>query len=199
MNTDETKMDFYFENDLNFLSLFSEKIKLANKNHFTPIEVIKKANTFLSQETNTKILDIGSGIGKFCLTAAYLNPSNEYYGIEQREDLHSEAELGKQKLNIVNAHFMHGNIDQLKFKQYNHFYFFNSFHEQLDEADKLDQSISHDANLYYYYNRYFHKQLSNMPSGTKLACFFTLDDEVPSDYLCVAEYFDGKLKCYIKV
>jgi len=32
-------------------------------------------------------LDIGSGVGKFCLAGAYYKPSASFFGVEQRKDL----------------------------------------------------------------------------------------------------------------
>ena len=75
---------------------------MYNKDHFTPIEVAKKAAAFLSLDNNKKIVDIGSGIGKFCLTAAHLFPNCEFYGIEQRLALHEVAIKVTEKLQLQN-------------------------------------------------------------------------------------------------
>jgi len=40
---------------------------------WTPLAIARKAAEFLA-EPGSKVLDIGSGIGKFCLTGAFFNP-----------------------------------------------------------------------------------------------------------------------------
>jgi cyclopropane fatty-acyl-phospholipid synthase-like methyltransferase len=190
---------YYFEQETHFANLFSTDVQAMNMEHFTPLEVAKKAAHFLATEKNQSILDVGSGSGKFCLTAAFHYPNCRFFGVEQRENLHLEAEKVKAQLLLLNVEFINTNIDHIQFEQYDNFYFFNSFHEQLDDANKLDSNILHDVTLYHYYNRYFFKQLKQMKSGTKLACFFTLEEEIPDSYFIVEEHFEGKLKCYVKI
>ena len=199
MSRANRELDAYFKNDAYFLSLFPTEIASFNKNHFTPIEVALKAASFLASERNKSVLDIGSGIGKFCLTAAYHFPETTFYGVEQRSDLHEAALQANEIFKLKNVNFIHGNMDQLNFEMYDHFYFFNSFHEQLDDAAKMNDTIDHDENLYHYYNRYFFKQLLQKPAGTKLVAFFTLDEEIPENYLLAESHFDQTLQCYIKI
>ena len=56
----------------------------------------RKAANFLAAENNVRILDIGSGVGKFCLAASYYKPNAFYYGVEQRKSLVSHAETAKE-------------------------------------------------------------------------------------------------------
>jgi tRNA G46 methylase TrmB len=56
--------------------------------HWSPLEVIKNAAAFLSDKPDSKVIDIGSGIGKFCIAAAQRYPDCDFYGIEQRRYLH---------------------------------------------------------------------------------------------------------------
>ena len=72
-------------------------------------------------EDNSRIFDIGSGVGKFCLTAAHFKPKSTFYGIEQRKRLVNEADAAKGALNIRNAFFIAGNFTQIDFRNYDHF------------------------------------------------------------------------------
>ena len=60
---------------------------MLDQRHWTPLCVSRKAADFLAAESNVSILDIGSGVGKFCLGAAYYKPDAYYFGVEQRKNL----------------------------------------------------------------------------------------------------------------
>jgi SAM-dependent methyltransferase len=194
-NTEEK----WIGSDERFNQLYPLSIQALAGRHWTPLIVARKAAAFLAAEKNVRILDIGSGVGKFCLAAAYSKPQAFYYGVEQRKSLIIEAEIVKKKLQLDNVSFIHGNFTQLDFKNYDHFYFFNSFYENLTGTNKIDDSIEYSHELYNYYNRYLFNQLQQKPAGTKLVTFHSLEDEVPEGYQLVAAEIGSLLKYWIKI
>lgn len=192
-------MENWFNSDEQFDQLYPPPIQLLTKRHWTPLGVIRKAAEFLAAENDVRILDIGSGVGKFCLGAAYYKPRAFYYGVEQRKSLIHHAESAKERLTLKNISFIQKNFTQLDFKNYNHFYFYNSFYENLIVDNRIDDSIAYSNGLYNYYNRYLRKQLDQMPPGTRLATFHSLEDEVPQSYHVVGSAVDNVLKFWIKV
>lgn len=189
----------WFTSDEQFDQLYPLSIQALTRRHWTSLNVARKATNFLAAENNVKILDIGSGVGKFCLTAAYYKPQAFYYGIEQRKSLIKNAEIAKDILQIENVNFFNGNFTMLDFKNYDHFYFYNAFYENLAGTDKIDDSIDYSGELYNYYNRYLFKLLEQKPAGTRLATFHSLEDEIPQSYHEVGSEFDNLLKFWIKV
>lgn len=189
----------WMENDATFHQLYPKEIQLLAKKHWTPIEVARIAADFLVSQKNEKILDIGSGAGKFCIVAGYYKPDAFFYGVEQRKSLIEVAEAAKLKLGITNAFFIEGNFTQLNFNDYHHFYFYNAFFENIAGTDKIDESIDYSLELYNYYNRYLYKQLETKPAGTKLVTFHSLENEVPRNYTLVDARMDNLLKCWIKI
>ncbi len=188
-----------FSSDAQFNLLYPSSIQLLAQHHWTPITVAKKAANFLAAERNVKILDIGSGVGKFCLAAAHYKPYAYYYGIEQRKELFNLAESTKKTLKQEQVFFMNGNFTQIDFKKYDHFYFYNAFYENIAGIDKIDDSIDYSLELYNYYNRYLYKQLQLKPPGTRFASFHSLEDEMPPDYQIVGVEMDSLLKFWIKI
>ncbi len=182
-----------------FNQLYPAYIQALAGRHWTPLLVARKAAEYLAVEKNVRILDIGSGVGKFCLAAAYNQPEAFYYGVEQRKSLIIEADLVKKKLQLQNVSFIHANFTQLDFKKYDHFYFFNSFYENLNGTNKIDDSIQYSHELYNYYNRYLFNQLQQKPAGTKLVTYHSLEDEVPEGYQLVAAEIGDLLKYWIKI
>jgi SAM-dependent methyltransferase len=189
----------WISSDDRFNQLYPFSIQVLARKHWTPLTVARKAANFLAADNNARILDIGSGVGKFCLAAAYAKPNAFYYGVEQRRSLIIEAEIVKKTLQLENVSFIHGNFTQLDFRNYDHFYFFNSFYENLVGTNKIDDTIEYSQELYNYYNRYLFKQLELKPAGTKLVTYHSLEDEVPEGYKLIDAEIDNLLKYWIKI
>lgn len=184
----------WFESDFKFHQLFPHEIQLLANKHWTPLSIIQKAVQFLVSEEGVRILDIGSGIGKFCLAGAYYYPRSLFYGIEQRRNLSDYAEEAKNVLGLGNVNFMHGNFTQLDLTQYNNFYFYNSFFENLEGSDKIDSTLLYSESLYNYYSQYLSKELGKMPSGTRIVTCCSWDDEIPPGYQLV----ESQINCFLK-
>jgi SAM-dependent methyltransferase len=191
--------DNWFSSDRQFNQLYPSSIQAFAQKHWTPLAVARKVANFLVTGDNVRVLDIGSGVGKFCLSAAHYKPNAFYYGVEQRKNLIAHADAARKILHIENASFIHGNFTQLDFKNFDHFYFFNSFYENLSGTDKIDDSIDYSSELYNYYCHYLYKQLEEKPEGTRVATFHSLEDEMPENYYEVGSAFDNLLKFWIKV
>ncbi|WP_052273097.1 methyltransferase domain-containing protein [Flavihumibacter solisilvae] len=189
----------WFQTDDSFNSIFPVGIQNQARRHWTPLRVAKKAARFLSTDSGVRILDIGSGIGKFCLAAAYYQPKASFFGIEQRRNLVEQAEKAKQVLQLDNAHFLYGNFTQVDFQHYDHFYFYNSFYENLSGTEKIDDSIDYSAELFNYYNGYLFRELEKKPAGTRLVTYHSLEDEVPPGYQVVGTAINDYLKFWIKI
>jgi SAM-dependent methyltransferase len=191
------KKDLY--SDEQFNDIYPPPIQDLARRHWTPLTVARKAASFLAAEKKACILDIGSGVGKFCLGAADYMPGAFFVGVEQRLSLIRHAQTAKDRLGLGNVTFIHGNFTQLNFNDYQHFYFYNSFYENLASTDKIDHSIDYSGELYNYYTRYLFKQLEQKPAGTRLATFHSLEDEIPPDYHVVGAEMDNLLKFWIKI
>lgn len=189
----------WFYSDTEFNTLYPLSIQALARYHWTPLSIAQKAATFLAGEGNVSILDIGSGVGKFCLAAAAHTPNALYYGVEQRKSLIDFAEEARKSLQLENVIFMHGNFTQLDFRKYDHFYFYNAFYENLDGTDKIDDSIDYSGALYNYYNRYLFKVLQHKPKGTRVCTLCSLENEIPRDYHVVKSEMNDLLKFWIKV
>ncbi len=199
MKTSKTSVEKWFTTDEQFNQLYPAPIRLLSQSHWTPLSVAKKSAIFLAPESNVKILDIGSGVGKFCLTAAKLKPNAFFYGVEQRKELLAHADKAKKILDLKNVSFISGNFTQLDLRDFDHFYFFNSFYENLSGTSKIDNSIDYSSDLYNYYNRFLHIQLAQKPPGTRLVTYHSLEDEIPKAFQLVHAQLDNQLKYWIKI
>jgi SAM-dependent methyltransferase len=191
-------VNHYIESDGQFNELYPHSIQLMAKRHWTPLHIAKLATDFLAENQGAKILDIGSGAGKFCLAGALYNPGVKFYGVEQRKYLIDHAAHAQKRLGVKNVSFIEGNFTQLDLKQFDHFYFFNSFFENLDDFDRIDEMIHYSEGLYEYYVRYLHTGLKGMPAGTKIVTYHSLMEEIPREYSLLETLENGELSFWIK-
>lgn len=191
--------DPWFSSDARFNALYPEYIQSLARRHWTPINIARMAADFLVVEDGVSILDIGSGVGKFCLSAAYFKPDAFFYGVEQRRNLVQYADSAATVLGLDNVNFIHGNFTQLSLNDFDHFYFYNSFYENLVDTDKIDDSIDYSGELYHYYNRYLYRRLADTPCGTRLCTFHSMEDEIPPGFCEVGGACSGLLKFWIKL
>lgn len=125
-------------------------------------------------------------------------PMLNFFGIEQRAYLIQRALKAQKTLDLQNVSFIHGNFTQLNLKEFDHFYFFNAFYENIDDLDRIDEDIDYSESLYEYYVRYLHKGLQQMPEGTKLVTYHSFRREIPIGYEIVESHQNGDLIFWIK-
>jgi len=186
-----------FTNDAAFDRQYPEHFQMLSPKHWTPLAVAHIAAGFLA-ESGARVLDIGSGIGKFCLAAGFYFPETYFYGVEQRQELIYLAEEAKQSTRLFNVNFIYANITQVNFKEFDHFFFYNSFYENIDTTNQIDDTIEISEGLYTYYTQYLHSALDEKPAGTRLVTFHSLEQEIPSSYKLAAVACNALLKMWIK-
>lgn len=64
-----------------FDQILDQRVRRASSVHWTSVEVILSILELLDLDENSKVLDVGSGCGKFCLVGA-LNSRAHFTGIE---------------------------------------------------------------------------------------------------------------------
>jgi SAM-dependent methyltransferase len=189
----------WFRSDEQYHRLYPETIQALAEKHWTPLSITKMVLEFLVPHAGVKVLDIGSGVGKFVLAGAYYKPDAVFFGVEQRKDLVAHASMARKQLGLTNAHFFHRNFTELHFKPFDHFYFYNSFYENLLDTGRIDNSVRCAPDLYNWYNRILYKKLHEMPVGTRVATFHCLEGKIPPGYQLVDEQIGTLLKFWMKI
>ena len=192
-------IDLILAGEQGLRQLFPLPIQQLDRIHWSPLNIIYKATEFLAYKKDIKILDIGSGCGKFCLAASYCKPSAVFTGVEQRLSLVEHAQRAKERSGRPNVNFIHGNFTQVDLRRFEGFYFYNSFFENVTGADKIDDTIAYSLELYRYYSRYLFRGLYDMPAGTRIATYCSWNDEIPPAYQLIESHFDGLLKFWMKM
>lgn len=184
--------------DAIFNELYPPNIKVVAEKHWTPVAVAKMAAKYLAEKPGTKVLDIGAGAGKFCLVGA-ASTEGFFYGVEQRSSLTKISKKIAVRHNIANVEFIHSNIDKISFSDYEAFYFFNSFFENIDTLNPIDDTILPDSDLYHAYSDYVKEQLNKTPVGTRLVTYWSKWDEIPTNFEFVDSACNGFLSFWKKV
>ncbi len=186
--------------DTEFDSIYPDRIKASAEMHFTPFDVAKIAARYLAHKTGTRILDIGAGAGKFCMIGSACT-EGYFTGVELRETLCSAATRISKQYSLENTDFINANITDISFKDFDAFYFYNAFYENVSRMGigRINNELDLSRELYDTYSFYVKNQLDSMPVGTKLVTYFSFSKEIPDSYHLQFTDFDGKLKMWEKV
>jgi len=129
-----------FLNDKKFDGLYPEKVQKHSFIHWTPIEIIETAIDWLQINEKSKVLDIGSGAGKFCLLGSLMSKAS-FTGVEKRKDLSDVAIQLSEKLDLKNVSFINSDLVEVDFNLFNAFYYYNPFCEYIAEFDRIDETL----------------------------------------------------------
>ena len=173
--------------DSDFDAIYAARMRKMSSIYFTPVEVAQVAARFLVSQPGMKVLDIGSGAGKFCMIGSACTEGH-FTGVEFRESLFALSKKLAGQYNLSGLEFIFSNIMEVDFSAFDSVYFFNSFYENIAPSNPIDIK----------YSLYVKEQLDAMPVGTRLATYFSYLMEVPSSYETQSTHFDGKLRLWEK-
>ncbi len=160
-----------FISDKEFDDNFPKEIERLSGKHWAPATIAKRAAKFLVNRPGIKVLDIGSGAGKFCIIGAACS-DGFFTGVEQRQNLCEVAATIAQHYHVSNVKFVHANVMDIDFSQYDAFFFYNAFYENIEGGNAIDKSVDLDPELYQRYTLILTEKLSKMPAGTRLVTYW---------------------------
>jgi len=183
--------------DNRFDLVYPPEIRAAADRHWTPVIVARLAAEFLVREPGTRVLDIGCGPGKFCIVGALMT-EGRFTGVEQRHHLCEVARSVIGQAKLPNAEIIHGNVTEIAFSNFDAFYLFNPFEENLETTLKIDATVHLSGDLYAKYTEHVARQLALAPLGTRVATYCGSCEEVPLGYECIESSLDFGLKFWEK-
>lgn len=198
MDADALREAVEAADDRRFDQVFPHAIRMVSARHWTPVEVARRAARFLSGGRGDRILDIGCGPGKFCLVGA-LTTRARFHGIDRREQLTQIAHATARKAGIGGVTFAHRDVTSVGFEDFDAFYLFNSFAENLGEAPPIDRSVALSPLHYDQFTQHVHRQLTLASLGTRVATYWGRCDEIPEGFSCMADPVFPQLRLWEKV
>jgi hypothetical protein len=181
----------------NFNKLLPEYLQKASRLYFTPIHIARSAAQWLTQTGSQRVLDIGAGVGKFCVAGAKCTDSH-FYGIEYRPSLVELANKIIDHFKIENASILNQNVVEVDFSFYDAFYLYNPFYENFLSSRRLNNEVELACPLFGYYFKYTRRQLHSTKAGTRLVTYHGNNYEVPDSFKKVKESENGLLKFWVK-
>jgi hypothetical protein len=97
------------------------------------------------------------------------------------------------------VNFIHGNILEATFADYDAFYLFNPFEENMFQGHKIDRQVPLSPELFKKYTCHVSAQLGARPIGTRVATYMGYANDIPSCYSCESTGFGDDLKLWTKV
>lgn len=169
--------------------------------HFTPVAVARAAAQLLAPRPGMSVLDVGSGAGKFCITAAAALPEVEFVGVEWRPSLIRIARTLAARSAITNVQFIQADALDLDWSEFDAFYFYNPFAEQLfDGSFKLDGAIASDQLDFITYLGAVRERLACARLGTRVVTFHGFGAAPPLcyEFQIAQTSIDGRLELWVK-
>lgn len=126
-----------------FDALFPRSLHRSASRFWTPISVTARVVALLDAQGARRVLDAGSGVGKFCIVGAALAPHIAFSGVEHRPHLVREAERLADRLDLGNVRFTVGDATRCALEELDAAYFFNPFAENIavDPGDHVDETV----------------------------------------------------------
>lgn len=185
-----------------FDALYPDWVQELSEMFWTPVAVALRASKLLVTRPGDRILDIGAGVGKFCLIGA-ATTGGVFHGIEQRTEL---VDLARD---LASAHawaqdsveFRHGDMSDEEWSDYQGIYLFNPFFEQTSGPwVQIDNRIQYSRETQKHYIDTALRKLMTARPGTRVATYFGFGADLPASFCKIAyEQFDkGPLEVWIK-
>jgi len=167
--------------DFRFDQLYPLSIRELSETHWSPIDVAIRAAELLVSDETTRVLDVGSGCGKFCIVAA-LSSRGQFIGVEQRPHLFEVAKKMGEELGASQASFKLCNMMEVDWSSFDSFYLFNPFYENILKSIRIDDTVSHNQDKFTRYIEAVRNRLSLARSGTKVLTYHGFGGDMPMGY-----------------
>jgi SAM-dependent methyltransferase len=177
--------------DADFDRLYPEWAREHSAIHWTPVQVARRAAELLVVRPGTRVLDVGSGVGKFCLIGA-LHVPGVFYGIEQRFHFVKVAHDLAQRLGLSRARFLHGNMLDAHWAGFDAFYLYNPFAENIASmSEAIDTTVERSPLLFRAYIQGVRERLDRARRHTRVVTYHGFGGEMPPDYRLELEEHSG--------
>jgi predicted O-methyltransferase YrrM len=187
--------------DAEFDSVYDKDIRDLSAQHWTPVRVAIRAAQILTRAGARRILDVGSGVGKFCIAGALSTPAT-YVGLERRGRLVEIARSAAARYGAERATFVHGSLDDFSFEGFSGIYLFNPFYEQVsDLIVQIDETIERSPITYEHFLHTTATKLEKLEPRVAVVTYNGFGGHMPLLYTFVGEEPAGtdRLELWIKL
>jgi len=168
--------------DVEFDRAYDKQIRELSQQHWTPVRVAARVADLLTRAGATRILDVGSGAGKFCIVGA-LSTDAEFVGVERRGYLVDIAKQTALRFGADRATFVHASADNFSFEGFDGVYLYNPFYEQISRfLVQIDSGIERSPLMYRHFVRSTMNKLAAMAPPVAVVTFNGFGGLMPPEY-----------------
>ncbi len=186
--------------DSEFDRIYAPDLRNVSSFFWTPVSVAVRAAELLVAGPNTRVLDVGSGAGKFCLVGA-ASTGASFTGVEHRERFVRAAGKSARQLGLDSVSFIHGTFESVDISSYDAVYLFNPFEENIwYPHDHVDRSVELSEDRYMADVLKAERFLRAARVGTRVVTYHGFGGVVPDCYrLALRERrHSGLLELWVK-
>ncbi len=196
--------------DLYFDRIYPDWYRTRSRLHWTPLPVIRRALELLSGGASKggdrhaaqglRILDVGSGAGKFCIAGSVLLPGARLTGIEQRPHFVQLSRDITHHYALQRITWVLGDLVDIDWSLFDGVYLFNPFQEHKTRYQRIDHSIPLSDATYAEHIRKTERKLLTLRPGSRVVTYHGFGGVIPPRFRKIAdEYcFRGPLQCWLK-
>jgi predicted RNA methylase len=164
-----------------FDRIYPPSVQLVSGRFWTPVDVALTAAGWLAEFGAARVLDVGSGVGKFCIVAS-LASDRTVTGIEQRSHLVETARAAAARYDAP-VECMQGTLESVDATRFDAFYFFNPFGENLYHLDEhLDATVELSEQRCHQDLATVERWLDLAPLRTCVVTYHGFGGRIPSTY-----------------
>jgi len=163
--------------DLAFDSLVPAEWRHLSQVHWTPINVAARAASLLCPSRDTRVLDVGAGIGKLCTVGA-LSGIGIWCGVEHHEAFVNVAERIARTLGVGSRTvFVHGDAFATDWREFDALYLYNPFEYPLAAPQITSKSVDSEIQA-----GRVHERLSTLRRGTRVVTLHGFGGAMPPSF-----------------
>jgi SAM-dependent methyltransferase len=168
--------------DDDFDHVYPLPARAVSSTFWTPIRVATRASELLVRDTSTRVLDVGSGAGKFCIVGAATTGA-QFVGVEHRAHLVETARTAAACVGVTNARFIHGTFDTVDITSFDAVYLYNPFEENVwDRPSWIDETVELSRERFVADVKLAERLLAEARAGTRVVTYHGFGGDMPPGY-----------------
>lgn len=173
--------------DHDFDQFMNYEDRRVSSEYWTPVRVATRTAQWLEYFGVQSVVDVGSGVGKFCVAAA-LSGSCQFTGIEHRTRLVAAARMLARTFQVEDrVEFVQSSTSVLGWPRADAYYLYNPFGENLCRIEnQLDGDVELGIDRYKREIAETERFIEHAPLGTFLITYNGFGGRVPDSYEQVA-------------
>ena len=170
-------------NDVAFDAMFFPMhLRRVSRLFWTPVSVARCAVELLELDPRMRVLDVGAGVGKLCIIGAAITGAS-FVGIEHRAQFVRVADEARERAELSNVRFVHGDFRDMDFEAFDAIYLYNPFAEnRWPIEERLDNSVALGNEKFHDDVGAFEERLSTARTGVRVVTYHGFGGVLPRSY-----------------